>query len=67
VIAIDRFGISAPGNTVMKELGMTKDTVIAAAKYSPQGKLQPSQNNGIPHVRDAVFYGVRSAQNIPPP
>jgi transketolase len=32
VIAIDRFGISAPGNTVMKELGMTKDTVIAAAK-----------------------------------
>ncbi|TAE93085.1 MAG: transketolase [Verrucomicrobia bacterium] len=32
VIGIDRFGISAPGNTVMKELGMTKDTVIAAAK-----------------------------------
>jgi transketolase len=32
VIAIDRFGIPAPGNTVMKELGMTKDTVIAAAK-----------------------------------
>jgi transketolase len=32
VIGIDRFGISAPGNTVMKELGMTKDSVIAAAK-----------------------------------
>ena len=32
VIAIDRFGISAPGNTVMKELGMTKDSVIAAAQ-----------------------------------
>lgn len=32
VIAIDRFGISAPGNTVMKELGMTKDSVIAAAR-----------------------------------
>jgi transketolase len=32
VIGIDRFGISAPGNTVMKELGMTKDSVIAAAR-----------------------------------
>jgi transketolase len=32
VLGIDRFGISAPGNTVMKELGMTKDHVIAAAK-----------------------------------
>jgi transketolase len=32
VIGIDRFGISAPGNTVMKELGMTKDSVINAAK-----------------------------------
>ncbi len=30
VLGIDRFGISAPGNTVMKELGMTKDHVIAA-------------------------------------
>jgi len=32
VLGIDRFGFSAPGNTVMKELGMTKDHVIAAAK-----------------------------------
>ena len=32
VLGIDRFGISAPGNTVMKELGMTKDHVAAAAK-----------------------------------
>jgi transketolase len=32
VIGIDRFGISAPGNTVMKELGMTKESVIAAAR-----------------------------------
>lgn len=32
VIGIDRFGISAPGNTVMKELGMTKDSVVAAAQ-----------------------------------
>ncbi len=32
VLGIDRFGISAPGNTVMKELGMTKEDVIAAAK-----------------------------------
>jgi transketolase len=30
VIGIDRFGISAPGNTVMKELGMTADSVKAA-------------------------------------
>jgi transketolase len=32
VLGIDRFGMSAPGNTAMKELGMTKDHVIAAAK-----------------------------------
>lgn len=32
VLGIDRFGISAPGNTVMKELGMTSDDVLAAAK-----------------------------------
>ena len=32
VIAIDRFGISAPGDTVMKELSMTPEAVIEAAK-----------------------------------
>jgi len=32
VIGIDRFGISAPGDTVMQELSMTPDAVIAAAK-----------------------------------
>lgn len=32
VLGIDRFGLSAPGNTVMKELGMTKDHVLEAAK-----------------------------------
>ncbi len=32
VIGIDRFGISAPGNTVFKELGITKEAVLAAAK-----------------------------------
>jgi transketolase len=32
IIAIDRFGISAPGNIVFKELGITKESVIAAAK-----------------------------------
>jgi len=32
VLGIDRFGISAPGDAVMKELGMTKEAVIAAAK-----------------------------------
>ncbi len=30
VLGIDRFGISAPGNVVMKELGMTADAVKAA-------------------------------------
>jgi transketolase len=32
VVAIDRFGISAPGDVVMKELGMTKESVVAAAR-----------------------------------
>ena len=32
VIGIDRFGISAPGATVMKELGITADAVVAAAQ-----------------------------------
>lgn len=32
VLGIDRFGISAPGDVVMKELGMTADHVVAAAK-----------------------------------
>jgi len=31
-IGIDRFGLSAPGGTVMKELGITAENVIAAAK-----------------------------------
>jgi transketolase len=32
VVGIDRFGMSAPGATVMKELGMTPEHVVAAAK-----------------------------------
>jgi transketolase len=32
VIGIDRFGISAPGNIVMEELGMTAASVVSAAK-----------------------------------
>jgi transketolase len=32
VIGIDRFGMSAPGGTVMKELGITAENVVAAAK-----------------------------------
>ncbi len=32
VVGIDRFGMSAPGGTVMKELGITAENVIAAAK-----------------------------------
>jgi transketolase len=31
-LGIDRFGISAPGDVVFKELGITKDHVVAAAK-----------------------------------
>lgn len=31
-VCIDRFGISAPGDTVMAELGMTADNVVAVAK-----------------------------------
>ena len=31
-IGIDRFGASAPGPTVMEKLGMTPETVVAAAK-----------------------------------
>jgi len=32
VLGIDRFGLSAPGNSVMKEFGMTAEAVAAAAK-----------------------------------
>lgn len=31
-LGIDRFGMSAPGNVVMKELGMTPENVVAAVK-----------------------------------
>lgn len=31
-VTIDRFGISAPGGTVMKELGISADKVVAVAK-----------------------------------
>ena len=31
-LGIDRFGLSAPGDLVMKELGMTPEAVVAAAK-----------------------------------
>jgi transketolase len=31
-VCIDRFGLSAPGGTVMKELGMTADNVAAVAR-----------------------------------
>jgi transketolase len=32
VVGIDRFGMSAPGGVVMKELGMTAENVVKAAK-----------------------------------
>ena len=31
-VCIDRFGISAPGNQVMEELGMTADNVASAVR-----------------------------------
>jgi transketolase len=31
-VGIDRFGLSAPGNTAMKELYMTAEAVVAAAR-----------------------------------
>jgi transketolase len=31
-VAIDRFGLSAPGSTVLKELGMTVENVVTAVK-----------------------------------
>jgi transketolase len=34
-IGINRFGMSAPGSAVMKELGMTADHVVAAAQELP--------------------------------
>lgn len=36
-IGIDRFGLSAPGNQVMKELGITADAVVQAAERLKQG------------------------------
>jgi transketolase len=32
VVSIDRFGVSAPGDTVMRELGFNVDNVVARAK-----------------------------------
>ena len=31
-VCIDRFGLSAPGDTVMKELGMTAENIVSVAK-----------------------------------
>ena len=31
IIGIDRFGLSAPGDTVMKELGIVPESIIQAA------------------------------------
>jgi transketolase len=35
-IGIDRFGLSAPGGTVMKELGITAEHVVSVAKALPK-------------------------------
>jgi transketolase len=34
-VGIDRFGLSAPGSEVMKELGMTAERLIEVAKQLP--------------------------------
>jgi transketolase len=36
-VSIDRFGASAPGDTVMRELGMTVEAVVAAAEAALAG------------------------------
>jgi transketolase len=41
VVGVDRFGASAPGAIVMKELGMTADAVVAAAKKVLRGGSEP--------------------------
>jgi transketolase len=46
IIGIDRFGASAPGGTVLKELGFTADHVVAAAKgvlERARGMAQPKE------------------------
>ncbi len=40
VIALRRFGLSAPGDVVMKQLGITADAVVKAAQSLPQ--LEPA-------------------------
>ena len=37
VVGIDRFGMSAPGNTVLKELGMSLDNVVKHAALAGLG------------------------------
>jgi len=37
VVGIDRFGMSAPGNTVLKELGMSVDNVVKHAALAGLG------------------------------
>ena len=32
VVSIDRFGASAPGETVLRELGMSVDTIVARVR-----------------------------------
>ena len=37
VIGIDRFGLSAPGDAVMKELGISVDAIVSSAKEIAEG------------------------------
>jgi transketolase len=39
VVGIDRFGLSAPGNIVMQELGITPDSLIQAVESLPEPAL----------------------------
>jgi transketolase len=39
IVAIDRFGLSAPGPVVMEQLGMTADSVIKAVESLPEPAL----------------------------
>ena len=38
VVGIDRFGLSAPGGTVMKELGITTEHLVEVAKAAASAR-----------------------------
>ncbi len=39
VVGVDRFGLSAPGNIVMQELGINAESVVKAVESLPEPAL----------------------------